>query len=258
MKKKIIFTLLTLTVAVALLAGGTMSWFTDEDDAGDATFTAGILDIDVSDALEGIDYELQPLDHMNPGDVYNPIEINIVNEGTKNLAWFGDWTFTPGTVDADKLLEALYIKSAKMEFLTPDGTWLTADEFIKDGRGADEGDGYYNTLADKSSFKVVTLKNWNDNGGMAPGTVYEHMGALIPENSYRLTVTLGFHPEAGDEYQGNADGVSPITIGFNVKAFQVNKDALEDAGGALLSNHFGWLKDQIAAQGGSVFMQPTT
>ena len=278
MKKKIIFTLLTLTVAVALLAGGTMSWFTDEDDAGTTEFTAGILSIDVNDAIGGEEFNIGPIDHMNPGDVYDPIELVITNDGTKNLAWFGDWTFTPVVEEGqdpakwDKLLDVMYIKYAKMEFITtakPSGKWLDPDEFIIDGKGQND---FYKSLEDPD-LGVITLRNWNNNAGMAPGTEFEHMGALRPDTadnhffSYKLTVVFGFHPDAGNEYQGNAiktdgdgnfiSGVAPIKVGFNVKAYQVNKDALEDAGGALLSNHFGWLKDQIAAQGGDVFMNPT-
>ena len=96
MKRKMIMMLLSVTVGLALIAGATWAWFTDEDDAGDATFTAGILRIDVSDGLDLL-YELESrIGNMNPGDLYEPIELIITNTGTKKLIWFGNWEITGG------------------------------------------------------------------------------------------------------------------------------------------------------------------
>ena len=171
MKKKMLLILLAVALGVATIAAATMAWFTDEDTAGDATFTAGILDIDVSDGLNEL-LDVATIDHMNPGDEFGPISIDIVNQGTKKLAWFGDWEFTYvdqlGHEDGDKLLDALYIKEMKMEMLDPEGNlwtddpWYQGDRFIVDGRGAlyDYNQGqadHYNGLANLSGFNVITL-----------------------------------------------------------------------------------------------------
>lgn len=245
MKKKLLVTMLTLTVAVALLAGGTMAWFTDTDDAGTATFTAGILDVDVSDGLgEVAEFNIGPIDHMNPGDVYKPIIINITNKGNKKLAWFGDWTFDVPNTEKDVILDAMYIDSMKMEFLKPDGNgnWEETDEFIKDGKGYGTYAAAFDALID-DEWGVITLRKWNDNNtmGISP---FEHMGALMPGYSYRLTVQFGFNSKADNKYQGRT-----VTIGFNVKATQVQKDALDDEIGAGKSTHYDWFIDQLKKQG---------
>lgn len=272
MKKKMLLILLAVTVSVATLAAATMAWFSDYDVAGEATFTAGILSVDVSDGVSQF-VDCDTIDHMNPGDEFGPITIEIVNDGTKKLAWFGDWQFTvmegtgeEGHIDGDKLLDVLYIKDARMEMLKPNPSFNPAedesetnpkyihwsdsddhnDHFIKDGRGYGPYPSHYNTLADKSIYGVITLRNWNDDGGMT-GAPYEHIGALIPGNKYVLTVTLGFVGTNDDlnAYQGNQEGVSPIKVGFKVDAFQVNQDALNAIGRGA---HFDWFNIQIAAQ----------
>lgn len=262
MKSRLFISLMVIALAAALIGGATMAWFTDADDAGEAVFTAGTLTIDVSDGLDQL-FEISPkIENMNPGDVYGPIEIQITNDGSKNLAWFGNWTFTPEVADNDKLLDAIYIKSMKMEFLDEDDAlwnndpWYSGYKFIEDGVGAlspvhdnaGEKDAF-DLLIDSDGLGVITLRNWNDNPTMAPGTVYEHMGALKPGNKYVLTVEFGFHSGAGNEYQGDATGVSPITVGFTVNATQINADAITaEIPGVLGSDHIVWLNNQILVQ----------
>ena len=256
MKSRMMMSMLVIALAAAIIGGVTMAWFWDTDDAGEAVFTAGTLRIGVSDGLETF-AELPNLGNMNPGDVYGSIEIEIVNDGSKNLAWFGNWVFTPGEAGKDKLLDAIYIKTMKMEFLDEDGDewnddpWYSGYNFIENGRGAGPHPGEvaeYDALADISDFNVITLRNWNDNPLMAPGTVYEHMGALKPGNKYVLTVEFGFHSGACNDFQGDADDVSPIKVEFIVNATQVNADAITDELGVPGANHIVWLNNQLAVQ----------
>lgn len=251
MKSKLVLTMVALTMAIALVAGGTMAWFTSTDDAGEAVFTAGTLAVDASDGLTEF-ADIAPFTaqgKMNPGDIYEEIEIIISNTGNKNLAWFGNWTFNvkEQLVDGvlvpmgdDRLLDAIYIDSMKMEFLGDDwnnvnGAYgpgqYNADQFITNGIGSGTYPGWYNTLANMTQpwvdRKVVTLRNWNNNNGMGVGPLgYEHMGALkgLADTSYKLTVRFGFHEEAGNYYQG--DVAAPIVVGFTVDATQVNADAI--------------------------------
>lgn len=248
MKSKIFMSMLSIALIAALVGGATMAWFTDTDNAGTVTMTAGILDIDVTDGLTTFSELDLPLDHMNPGDVYTPFEINIVNQGTKNLAWFGNWTFTPAG-NNDILLDAIYIDSMKMEFKSPGAgaDWETADQFITAGVGSGTYPDWFNTLAANSVFNKVSLRQWNDNAGMVPGSVFEHMGALKPGYSYKLTVAFGFASQADNNYQGNL--AQPITVGFNVVATQVKAEAINDQIGAPHgTNHEAWLLAQLAKQ----------
>ncbi|KAB3531077.1 TasA family protein [Alkaliphilus serpentinus] len=267
MKKKIIYTMLALTLAIAMVAGGTMAWFTDEANAGDTTFTAGTLHVGVTEGLDSLITVAPNIDNMNPGDSYGPISIEITNEGTKKLAWFGNWIFTPvieeGTEgDYTKLLDVIYIKTMSMQMLDADGNpwtddpWYSGYNFIENGRGNFVGHNqseanFYNSLADLSEFDVITLRNWNDNNSMITlaDSPYEHMGALIgnSENKYVLTVELGFHQNAGNDYQGDAAGVAPIKVEFQVDATQVHEDAINHMNG-LGTLHIGWLQGQIELQ----------
>ena len=253
MKSRMIMSLLVIALAAALIGGATMAWFTDSDTAGSATFTAGTLKIDVSDGLTAF-YDLLQVGskhgNMNPGDVYEEIVLEIENTGTKNLAWFGNWTATVDTGEdnevTDVLLDAIYIHSAKMEFLRPDSTeWEPMDQFITNGVGSGLYPGWYNTLAAQGPFPVVSLRSWLDNNGMGT-TPYEHMGALKPGHKYRLTVQFGFYFGADNNYQGDVAG--PVTVGFSVDAAQVNKDALNAFQTNFGTNHYNWLAAQIAKQ----------
>ncbi|WP_192930269.1 SipW-dependent-type signal peptide-containing protein [Alkaliphilus pronyensis] len=51
MKNKIIFSVLTIVIAAAMIAGGTMAWFTSTADAGETTFTAGTVKIEADQVV---------------------------------------------------------------------------------------------------------------------------------------------------------------------------------------------------------------
>jgi hypothetical protein len=212
-----------------------MAWFTDEDDAGEATFTAGTLSIDVSDGLkEFYDEEIKLLttiDHMNPGDDFGPIEIIIENTGNKKLMWLGDLQFTLDDFEKNSnLLDAMYISYAKMEHLKSDGTttWTDDAEFIiNDGTEAFSLNSFLDapsflTNSDGSAITPVMTLNGFDGHNQNTGTGHEFAGALIPGNKYKLTLHFAFHKRAGNECQG--DVASPVTIGFKVNAYQLNEE----------------------------------
>jgi len=239
--KKILASIFVIGILALAMGWGTYSWFSDTETSTSNTFTAGTLDIRLGES----EMTEISIGNMAPGDVTGNWVITITNGGTLNLAWFGDLVVTGG----NKLREAIYIDYAKMEFLKSDGTstWETADNFIADGRGSGSYPDWYNYLADLSPFKVVTLKNFDGNAGMCPGTPYEFMGALKPEYSYKLTLRFGFAKDAGNEYQG--DVTNPVTISFKVDATQVNAAALDALKPPLpLSNYLSWLEAQIAKQ----------
>ena len=244
MKSKLVLTMLALTVAVALVAGATMAWFTDTDNAGTATFTAGILDIEVTEGLTTFDNlfaELQGIHKMNPGDVWpEEVTIQITNTGNKNLAWFGNWSISggetttgavvPNTSIPINLSQAVYIESMQMDLYEADGvtTW-DVDHFIDEGVGAGTYGSAYTALANNNRFGVVGLDVWNNNNTtMVPGTNYEHAGALKPGAKAVITVQFGFHELANDDYQG--DVTNDLVLGFTVLATQVRADAMKEQG----------------------------
>lgn len=56
MKKNIFVSLFVLLLTLAMIAGGTMAWFTAEDEAGEAIFTAGTVDVAASNWGIGSQY----------------------------------------------------------------------------------------------------------------------------------------------------------------------------------------------------------
>lgn len=254
MKRKMIMMMLAVTVGLAMIAGATWAWFTADDSTGETEFTAGILEIDVNDGLDSLKIEYDLFNHMNPGDIYDEIQLVIKNTGNKNLIWFGDWIISGGEstqegVDAD-LKQALYIYSATMEFLAPEGgKWdEPTDNFIEKGVGAGLYPDWYDDLAGQNRFGVVGLDVWDNNNGMGTAP-YEHVGALKPGFSYRLTVRFGFHEGADNHFQG--DVTEPVKISFKVDATQPKAAAIEQlhptigAGGAYWEN---WANGQLANQ----------
>ena len=237
MDKKILVSMMVIGLVATLAGAGLYAYFSDTETSTSNTFTAGTLDISLG---ESETTEIS-IGNMAPGDVTGDWVITITNDGTLDLAWFGNLVVTGG----DKLREAIYIDYAKMEFLP--GPWEPEDNFIADGVGSGPYPGWYNYLAGLSPFGVVTLKNFDDNEGMCPGTPYEFMGALKPDYSYKLTLRFGFAKDAGNEYQG--DATNPVTISFKVDATQVNAAALDALNPPLpLSNYLSWLEAQIAKQ----------
>ena len=264
---KLIASLLLIVLTTAMIGGLTGAWFTDTDNAGTATFTAGTLSVDVSDGVANL--EVARLSNMAPGEFTNEIAIEIKNTGSKNLAWFGDWVFTPGTPGADKLLDKIYIKSMGMYFKDAGGNkwntddWYSGYNFIENGRGnllahnaLEAAD--FNRIADMDIIqigenplreRVITLRNFNNNSSMVNNVLYEHMGSLKQGgNKYILKVVFGFHNSANNDYQGDATGVSPITIGFNVDATQINADAMNELLQGLGTQHYGWMIGNLDMQ----------
>lgn len=231
MKKKLLLILLAVTVSVATIAAATMAWFTDEDDAGEATFTAGTLKIDVNGLGDWYEVEKELLDttiwKMNPGDEFGPIEIIIENTGTKKLMWLGDLQFTLENSELNaNLLDAMYISYAKMEHLEADGVtpWADPAEFINGTSIASSLQHLASvpSILEGTGFDpVMTLRGF-DGHDQNTGTRHEFAGALIPGNKYKLTLKFAFHKGAGNNCQG--DVASPVKIGFMVNAYQLNEE----------------------------------
>jgi len=225
-----------LLAAIAIMAYGVIgsgAWFTDSATGDVATVSSGTLSIDDGKVVE---VPLATITNVEPGWVSDEVVIQIVNNGSINLAWFGNLIIEGGGI----LNEALYIDYAKMEFL---GWTEPTDTFIFDGVGAGDYPGWYDYIATLSPFGVVTLKNFDGTGAMLPGTEYEFMGALIPTNSYKLTLKFGMAELAGNEYQH----LGPLTIKFKVDATQVKEGAMLAQTG-LSAIDMTWFNTQITNQ----------
>jgi predicted ribosomally synthesized peptide with SipW-like signal peptide len=67
-KKRIIFSVFTIVVAAAVIAGGTMAWFTNKTETTDAVFTAGTVSIEAGETID-FDEEDDYYDWYNEDEV---------------------------------------------------------------------------------------------------------------------------------------------------------------------------------------------
>lgn len=86
MKNRVLVIALVVAMAAALIGGGTMAWFNDQDSAEPVAFQAGTLLIDIQD--EGVTTTGINLENLNPGDVFE-YTFDVANVGTKNLIFTG-------------------------------------------------------------------------------------------------------------------------------------------------------------------------
>ena len=120
--KKMLLIMLAVTVSVAMITAATMAWFTDQDTAGTATFTAGTVKVDVSDE---VNLGEQDIGNVNPGDTYE-LKWTIENKGTKSMV-FG--------VDVD----AWYTGLKKAKFVEEDEDINDISDFYDQETGYDNG-----------------------------------------------------------------------------------------------------------------------
>jgi hypothetical protein len=228
-------------MAIGLLGSG--AWFTDAATSNTASISSGTLSIDDAQVSH---LTIGSVSEMAPGDVTGNAEIIIKNNGTLNLAWFGDLAVSGDTT----LKSAVYIDYAQMEFLSPSGAnWQAGgpDNFITAGVGSGPYPGLFNSLAALSPFGVNTLSVFDENNGMGVGP-YEFNGALKPGYSYKLTLRFGLAPLANNDYQDKG----PMDITFTVKAAQIKAGAITAEIPAGYSWYvpglMDWLNAQIADQ----------
>ncbi len=77
MKKRSIMLGSAVILAVLLVVGGTMAWFTAEADPVINTFIAGTVDISIND-----EFDEELAGNVNPGDTYDKI-VSVTNDGSK-------------------------------------------------------------------------------------------------------------------------------------------------------------------------------
>lgn len=77
--KKILFSLMTITVIIAMLGGATLAWFTDTEASSNNTFTAGTLRLGgkIEDTYHDDKFATLYADNMEPGEsqVLGPVEL---------------------------------------------------------------------------------------------------------------------------------------------------------------------------------------
>lgn len=109
LQRKMLMSIASVLVLVALIAGATMAWFTDSETVA-ATFTAGTVDVGITDPTD--------IDIVNPGD--------IINFGAEED---DGYNYVRGQGSYDRELQITYegSKDAYVRVLVGAG-WATEDE----------------------------------------------------------------------------------------------------------------------------------
>ena len=123
MKTKILMSVLAIGLAIALIGGATMAWFTDDAEVEPAEFTAGTVIVN-ADEPEYFPAEGKFFDNVNPGDC-GRVEWTIINEGTKaaelRVKLEEEWE---GGLDTDNFFYAPAPGSDWVMYEDEDGIWL--------------------------------------------------------------------------------------------------------------------------------------
>lgn len=253
MNKKALLSLALIGILAFGVGLGTYAWFTSTAVSTDNTFESGTLMLNTNGTIDdpnttdaAFTLDLGALGNLKPGDITSEESVEIKNDGSLNLAWFGKIM-----IDGDTMLgDAIYIKEMKMEFLNSAGeanVWEPTDHFIHEGRGYGLYSDHFEGLVD-STMGYITLNNFLSDNAMGAGSGVQ-MGALKPGYSYRLTFQLGMAEAADNQYQGKT-----MNLKYVVNATQIDEDALDALFnnttylGGTGSNHYNWLNTQIGKQ----------
>lgn len=122
MKKRNIMMFSVIALAIALVAGGTMAWFTSTPEAIDNVFAAGTVEIEVNEN------GFEDLTNVNPGDTHEK-EVTIISNGSKQT--YVRVSLTPEWIGADELELPLLNDNIAVASFEIGDDWI------------DGGDGYY-------------------------------------------------------------------------------------------------------------------
>ena len=179
LQRKMLMSIASVLVLVALIAGATMAWFTDSETVA-ATFTAGTVDVGIN--------EIENIDIVNPGDIIN----FGAEEDSEYLYEDGQGSYDRVlqiTYDGSKaayvrvLVDAAWAEDLSSENLSLEGVegspWVLQDEmvdgkyvFLLDGilNGSGEDFGDYDLAEVQNVLFIVTIDGagtGNDYQGVA-------------------------------------------------------------------------------------------
>ena len=251
MNKKILASMASIFVIgiLALALGyGTNAWFSDTETSSGNTFTAGTLNLDGTDMAT---FTFGSIGNMAPGDITGMAVIVVKNGGSIDAATFGRFTLTGDT----GLAQALKFYNYKVEYHKNGGAAVARWD-------ATNFDPYFGTAINMDYFIAegdtgkwvavggkVNLRAWVDtNGPLDINNAAWDMEGLKSGSYYVLSVQFQMDPNANNWYQGKT-----VTLGYEVKATQINRDAilLLGLGGDIAStvdSHVAYLLSQLSLQ----------
>ena len=196
--KKILFSLVALMLVIGLVGAGTSAYFSDTETSSSNTFTAGTLDLTLTEsAVAPIS-----LTNMKPGDTASgTITVKNVGSLPGKLYATANYVENDGTQPAEFPTNVSADDFAKMLLITVftvDGTDIRSQipDVDSDGRKT-----VYDMVNDPSG---VTLPGYSSPGKL--GTWYSYDTNMNSEESHAYAMTIQFDPNADNDYQ--ADGIT--------------------------------------------------
>jgi len=192
MKKKLIASLSVVTTSVALIAGGTLAWFTGNAKT-DAKFKAGTVAVGIKQGEKDVNGEkLELIKNWNPGDS-NVFDFDVPNLGTKRAYVRVKVT----KMNWDNMGEM--IENVK---LSPDSNWIMGETETKEGQ--EHTYYYYKDILDGSKDK--------DGNDMTAEKALMNLKVELDGEG------------TGNDYQGDT-----FNMKLNVEAIQASNDAILSA-----------------------------
>ena len=213
MNRKIMFSLVIIVMALALVIGGTFAWFTATAEK-ENVFTAGTVMINLVEDFTQYDVTLKP-ENVNPGDCFKK-EFTITNTGSKyfllRMKLEEAWGFVLGDDLVNPVVWEDILDDVDPELVIKDGiiTQLVGAGWIYDPAvGVDDGysTGYW----------------YYDNVGNLDG--YPE-GKFEPNGTGTLTFAFDVcfdGPTMGNEFQGES-----YTLTISFEAIQASNNASGD------------------------------
>jgi predicted ribosomally synthesized peptide with SipW-like signal peptide len=228
MKRKAILSLMLVAVLMLSAGLGTYAWFSSSATSANNTFTAGTLKL--RNEGEGSFNIALKSNNIQPGDILTTgadgwSTINIINDGSLPMATFGRFTLADVNNKGIDFAKDIEILEYKVNFSNnPD----REDYFITEG------------IATNSNM-ATNMYDWVKGDGPldAPNTAWD-MEALKPGESLKISFKLGYDKDATIQGQ-------KVTLGYEVKATQVNLEALNELKltGVVMENHIIYLQNQV-------------
>lgn len=228
-KKALLVSGLSLLTCVALLIGSTFAWFTDSSTSGRNTITAGNLDVELYQVVNGgetpVTQDTNLFDDTalwEPGHV-ETVVLKVANEGTLALEYSLDVmanSETPGTnVQGDSFRLSDYIRLAAVD---GNNTYANRDTAIAAAEGAGAA-----PISEMAAAKngVLSPQNSSDDSSEAYVTLILYMpttvgnevnyrGSIVPSITLGVSLTATQTPyeedSFGDDYDDKA-GVLQFT-----------------------------------------------
>jgi hypothetical protein len=215
-KKKLLLILLCLILAIGMLGGLMLAFFSDLV-SGSTSVTAGTLDIEKgTEAIQQNDVAITSIgngnglvENFNPGDVVT-ITVPVKNLGSKSA-----WIRAEFTLDGTAATEA---SGAALPVYVFDGDLSQAE--AKDAVGSTNLTVTYDSgtysIADSTPAVIngnKTKADYEDETANVGGTTLYKAG--VDENEGNMIYTLYFAPEAGNQWQAKG-----LTLAYDIQAIQ--------------------------------------